>query len=117
MPLYRKPATAADLALKAPTANPTFTGTVGIPDGALAIADTSGLQTALDAKAPTANPTFTGTVTIPDGALAIADTSGLQTALDTKIASTDINEIVVMTQAAYTALGVKDSATLYYIVG
>ena len=40
------------LAAKAPTASPTFTGTVTIPDGALAIADTSGLQTALDAKAP-----------------------------------------------------------------
>lgn len=38
---------------KAPTANPTFTGTVTIPDGALAIADTSGLQTALDAKQAT----------------------------------------------------------------
>lgn len=36
---------------KAPSANPVFTGTVTIPDGALAIADTSGLQAALDAKA------------------------------------------------------------------
>jgi hypothetical protein len=35
---------------KAPTANPIFTGTVTIPDAALAIADTSGLQAALDAK-------------------------------------------------------------------
>lgn len=33
-------------------ANPTLTGTVTVPDGALAIADTSGLQTALDGKAP-----------------------------------------------------------------
>ena len=71
-------------ALLAPKANPVFTGTVTIPDGALAIADTSGLQAALDLKAPAANPTFTGTVTIPDGALAIADTSGLQAALDAK---------------------------------
>lgn len=38
------------LALKANTANPVFTGTVTIPDGALAIADTNGLQAALDAK-------------------------------------------------------------------
>jgi hypothetical protein len=46
-------------------ANPTFTGTVTIPDGSLAIADTSGLQTALDTKAPIASPTFTGTPTAP----------------------------------------------------
>ena len=75
--------------------NVVFTGTVTVPDAALAIADTSGLQSALDLKAPlasptfttaltAANPTFTGTVTIPDGALAIADTSGLQSALDLK---------------------------------
>ena len=79
----------------APVNNAVFTGTVTIPDGALAIADTAGLQSALDLKAPlasptfttaltAANPTFTGTVTIPDGALAIADTSGLQSALDLK---------------------------------
>lgn len=73
------------IALKAPAANPVFTGTVTIPDGALAIADTSGLQAALDAKATAANPVFTGTVTVPDGALAIADTSGLQSALDAKL--------------------------------
>ena len=51
------------LAAKAPTANPTFTGTVTIPDGALAIADTSGLQTALDAKSPA-----TGKLYIKDSA-------------------------------------------------
>ena len=73
----------------------TVTGAVTLADASLAIADTSGLQAALDLKAPlasptfttaltAANPTFTGTVTIPDGALAIADTSGLQTALDGK---------------------------------
>jgi hypothetical protein len=36
----------------ATAANPVFTGSVTIPDGALAIADTSGLQTALDGKHP-----------------------------------------------------------------
>jgi hypothetical protein len=46
-------------------ANPTFTGTVVIPDNALAIADTSGLQTALDAKAPLASPALTGAPTAP----------------------------------------------------
>ena len=56
-------ATTANLSLKANAANPVFTGTVTVPDGALAVADTSGLQAALDAKAPLASPTFTGTVT------------------------------------------------------
>lgn len=41
------------LALKAPLANPTFTGTVTIPDGSLAIADVNGLSASLDAKATT----------------------------------------------------------------
>ena len=36
--------------------------TTAIADGALAIAKTAGLQTALDAKAPLASPIFTGTV-------------------------------------------------------
>lgn len=38
---------------KAPTASPTLTGTVTVPDGSFAIAKTSGLQGALDAKAST----------------------------------------------------------------
>jgi hypothetical protein len=60
-------------------ANPTFTGTVTIPDNALAIADTSGLQTALDAKAPLASPALTGTPTVPTA------TAGTNT---TQVAST-----------------------------
>ena len=62
------------LLLKAPLANPTFTGTVSLPTttsvGDVSSAElghlngvTSAIQTQLDAKAPTANPTFTGTVT------------------------------------------------------
>jgi hypothetical protein len=61
------------LLLKAPLANPTFTGTVALPTttsvGDVSSAElghlngvTSAIQTQLDAKAPTANPTFTGTV-------------------------------------------------------
>lgn len=38
------------LALKAPLASPTFTGTVVVPDGSFTIAKTTGLQSALDAK-------------------------------------------------------------------
>ena len=42
-----------------------MTGAVTLADNSLAIADTAGLQTALDAKAPIASPTFTGTVVLP----------------------------------------------------
>lgn len=48
-------AVATELAKLAPKANAVFTGTVTVPDGALSIADTAGLQTALNAKA-TATP-------------------------------------------------------------
>jgi len=65
---------------KAPTASPTFTGTVTIPTpftiGAVSMTATgtelnyvdgvtSAIQTQLDAKAPLASPTFTGTVVLP----------------------------------------------------
>jgi hypothetical protein len=56
------------LALKANAANPVFTGTVTVPDGALAIADTNGLQSALNLKANAANPVLTGTVIISGSA-------------------------------------------------
>jgi hypothetical protein len=58
-------------------ANPVFTGTVTIPDNALAIADTSGLQTALDAKAPLASPALTG---VPVAPTATAGTNTTQVA-------------------------------------
>lgn len=62
---------------KAPTASPTFTGTVVLPS-TTSIGTTTGtelgyvhgvtsaIQTQLDLKAPLAGPTFTGTVTIPN---------------------------------------------------
>jgi hypothetical protein len=59
------------VALKAPLASPTFTGTVTIPTGAqVATPNITGAVTApaVAAKAPLASPTFTGTVTIPTGA-------------------------------------------------
>ena len=61
-----------------------------ITSGDLAISDTSGLQTALDAKATSAALTsgLAGKQdTITSGDLAISDTSGLQTALDAKATS------------------------------
>jgi len=73
---------------KAPTANPTFTGTVVLPSSTsvgnvssteIGYLDgvTSAIQTQIDAKAPTANPTFTGTVTV--AASGVAFTDGTQT--------------------------------------
>jgi hypothetical protein len=67
-------ATTTALALKAPLASPTFTGTVsGITKAMVGLGDvdntsdaakpvSTAQQTALDAKAPIASPTFTGTV-------------------------------------------------------
>lgn len=75
--------TAADdavVALLAPKASPTFTGTVVVPTpftiGAVSMTATgtqlnyvagvtSAIQTQLNAKAPVASPTFTGTVVLP----------------------------------------------------
>ncbi len=48
-----------DLSSKAPVANPTFTGTVAIPNYANVETTLDGIAT----KAPLASPTFTGTVT------------------------------------------------------
>ena len=128
----------AALDAKAPLASPAFTGTPTVPTAtggtnttqaastafvtaglagkantshSHAIADTTGLQAALDAKAPLASPAFTGTPTVPTAtggtnttqaastafvtaglagkantshSHAIADTTGLQAALDAK---------------------------------
>lgn len=71
------------LDLKAPLANPTFTGTVVLPSTTsigtvsnteLSYVDgvTSSIQTQLGTKAPLASPTFTGTVVVPDGSFAPA---------------------------------------------
>ena len=86
------------IALKAPLASPTFTGTVTLPTGtvtsgmildgtildadvnasaAIAQSKISGLTSDLAAKAPLASPTFTGTVTV--AAAGVAFTDGTQT--------------------------------------
>jgi hypothetical protein len=71
----------------AASASPVFTGTVTIPDGALAIADTAGLQTALDAKAPLASPALTGTPTVPTATAGTATTQAASTAFVTTAVS------------------------------
>ena len=54
---------------------------------------------------------------------AIGDVTGLQSALDGKqatgdyVESTDVTDIVVLTQAAYDALGTPDANTLYVVSG
>jgi len=88
----------ASLALKAPLASPTFTGTVTLPTGtvtsgmildgtivdgdinasaAIAQSKIANLTTDLATKAPLASPTFTGTVTV--AASGVAFTDGTQT--------------------------------------
>lgn len=79
-------------------ANPTFTGTVTIPDGALAIADTSGLQAALDAKAALASPALTGNPTAPtatagDNDTSISTTAFVQTALTGRLGGVSISGV------------------------
>ena len=84
-----------DLGLKAPlasptfttaltAANPTFTGTITIPDGALAIADTSGLQTALDGKQPL-DADLTALAAAGNSAVLAATTASFLTADETKL--------------------------------
>src|SRR4051812_35667050 len=78
----------AAVALKAPLASPTFTGSVTAPtfigsltgnastattagtiSGSITESQVTGLVADLAAKAPTASPTFTGTVTLPNTAM------------------------------------------------
>lgn len=79
----------------------TFANSPVVPDGSWSIADTSGLQTALNTKAAdadvahdTGNETWAGVKTfssspvVPAASWAIAATSGLQTALDGKVNDT-----------------------------
>ena len=72
------------LDLKANAANPTFTGTVTVPDGALAIADTNGLQAALDAKQPL-DADLTALAAAGNSAVLAATTASFLTADETKL--------------------------------
>ena len=95
--------TVTNVALKAPLASPTFTGTVSgitktmvglgnVDNSADIDKDISTLtQAALNLKAPLANPTFTGTVTLPVGTI----TTGM--IADGTIATADIADVAVST--------------------
>lgn len=106
----------------APTASPTFTGSVTLPaDTAIGSVSgteigyldgvTSGVQSQLNDKAPTASPTFTGTVTLPSdvsiGSITSTEigyiggvTSSIQTQLDAKLASSDASSTYLSLAAA-----------------
>jgi hypothetical protein len=97
-------ATQTALDLKAPIANPTFTGTVsGVTSAMVGLGDvdntsdankpvSTATQTALDLKAPIANPTFTGdakaeTATAGDSDVSIATTAFVTNAVSAAIAA------------------------------
>lgn len=81
-------------------------------------ADTSAVNTALSAKADTSavNSALAGKAN-SSHSHAIGDVTNLQTSLDAKPDSAEVDTIRVLTQSAYTALGTKDSRTLYVVVG
>jgi hypothetical protein len=75
------------IALKAPLASPTFTGTPTLPTGTIAttqsasnnstaVATTAYVDTANALKANLASPTFTGTPTLPTGTIATTQSAG-----------------------------------------
>ena len=86
----------ASLAAKAPSASPTFTGTVTVPDGSFTVAKTTGLQSALDGKIPAfADPNADRLVFWDDSAsqFAALDLSGL-TILGTSLTVDSASETV-----------------------
>jgi hypothetical protein len=87
---------AAQIALLAPLASPTFTGTPSLPTGTTGVTQTAGdsttklattafVTTEAALKANLASPTFTGTPTLPTGTIAVTQTAGNNT---TAIATT-----------------------------
>jgi hypothetical protein len=104
---------------KAPSANPTFTGTVsGVTKAMVGLGDvdntadsakpvSTATQTALDAKAALAGPTFTGTVTVPTLAVTTTATGITKTmvGLANVDNTTDANKPV--STATQTALDAK----------
>ncbi len=86
----------ADLAAKAPTASPAFTGTPSLPTGTTAstqsaadsstkLATTAFVTTADNLKANLASPTFTGTPSLPTGTTAVTQAANNNS---TKVATT-----------------------------
>jgi hypothetical protein len=96
----------------APTADPTFTGTVsGVTKGMVGLGNvdntsdankpvSTAQQTALDLKANLASPTFTGTPTLPTGTIATTQTAGNNT---TALATTAFVTAAITTPKIYVA--------------
>lgn len=120
----------ANIALKAPLANPTFTGTVTTPVTAsralvtgasseLAAATTtateigyvngvtSAIQTQMNLKAPSASPTFTGTVTTPVTASRALVTGASSELAVSATTATELSYVNGVTSAIQTQLGTK----------
>lgn len=106
----------------APTASPTFTGTVTLPSGSVtSSAWNTGTSTftsngvAFTAKAPLASPTFTGTVTIPTGASITAPVVATSARFSYATASTvpywDSNKDLISSAVTPTELGLLAGKT------
>ncbi|WP_337102315.1 hypothetical protein [Paenibacillus sp. YIM B09110] len=99
------------LGLKAPSASPTFTGTVTLPSTTnignvssteLGYLDgvTSAVQTQLGAKAPLASPALTGTPTVPTAVVGTNTTQAASTAFaNAAVADKITNKVTVSTTA------------------
>jgi len=128
-----------DVSAKAPTASPTFTGTVVLPSttsiGDVSSAEigyvngvTSAIQTQIDTKAPAASPTFTGNVVLPS-TTSIGDvsetelsyvngvTSAIQTQLDAKSPSADPTFTGTVVLPSTTSIGDVSSTEIGYVNG
>jgi hypothetical protein len=115
--------TVTNVALKAPLASPTFTGTVsGITKAMVGLSnvdnsadidkDISTLtQAALNLKAPLASPTFTGTVVLPAGTV----TSGM--ILDGTVVNADINASAAIDWTKLAISSTVDSTEIGYVNG
>ena len=110
--VWATPVTSSDLALKAPLANPTFTGTVaGVTKTMVGLGSVDNTadsakpvsteqQTALDLKAPLASPALTGTPTAPT-ATAATNTTQIAT---TAFVRTEVANLVASAPAALDTL-------------
>ena len=133
----------SDLGSKAPSAGPTFTGTVTLP-GTTAIGNvssteigyldgvTSGIQAQIDTKlasataastyAPIASPTFTGTVVLPSttsvgnvSSTELGYLDGVTSAVQTQInAKADSSTVTSHTSATTSVHGISDTSQLAY---
>jgi hypothetical protein len=97
----------SDLALKAPLASPTFTGTPAAPTATAGtnttqVATTAFVTTADNLKANLDSPTFTGTPTLPTGTIATTQTAGNSTTAVATTAFVTAADQLLGTYTSYT---------------